>query len=88
MAGNSLHTHLKEKLVSVSHMLVLSQEELTKQHLNHGLILDVTTEKLIAGALEEAFIEFVSSYKYILVLLQLYFSFATLNALTLMTLRF
>ena len=60
MASKCLHIHLKEKLTSISHMLVLNQEELTKQHLNHGLIQSVTAEKLVIGALEETFIEFVS----------------------------
>ena len=66
MASKVLHAHLKDKLTSISHMLILSQEEFSKQHLNHGLILNVTTEKLVVGALEETFIEFVSSNYFVL----------------------
>ena len=60
MSSRHLHTHLKSRLTDVSHMLILTKEELARNYLNHGLIQDVTAEKLIAGALEETFVEFVS----------------------------
>lgn len=60
MASSCFHTSLKEKLTSISHMLILSQDEIAKQYLNHGLIQNVTVEKLVKGALEETFVEFVS----------------------------
>ena len=64
MASECLHTHLKEKLNSISHMLILDQEEFAKQHLKHGLILNINSEKLIIGALQETFVEFVSNAYY------------------------
>lgn len=67
MASSCLAKHLKEKLTSVSHILVLSQEEIIKEHLKHGLIQNVTAEKLVIGALEQTFIEFVGPLMCILV---------------------
>jgi len=63
MASECLHAHLKEKLTSISHMLILDQEEFTKQHLKHGLILNINSEKLIIGALQETFVEFDEKIK-------------------------
>ncbi len=64
MASDLLHHHIKTKLTEVSHMLVLNKENLTRFYLNHGLIQDVTAEKLVIGALEESFVEMVIINKF------------------------
>ncbi|XP_065058288.1 protein phosphatase 1H-like [Rhopilema esculentum] len=58
MASALLREHIQEKLNEIAHMLILDKEELAKNYLNHGLIQDVNAEKLVAGALEQAFVEF------------------------------
>lgn len=55
-AYHSLHYHIKDKLTEISHMLVLTQEEMDQKYLMTGLITSVDAEKLIMGALEKAFL--------------------------------
>ena len=59
MASKLLYELVKVKLKDISHMLLLDQEELARTYLNHGLIQDVTPEKLVMGALEDCFVEMV-----------------------------
>ena len=66
MASALLREHIQEKLNEVAHMLILDKGELAKNFLNHGLIQDVSAEKLVAGALEQAFVEFVRILTHIL----------------------
>jgi len=55
-AKNKLHYHIKHRLLHVSNMLVMDQQEIERKYFATGLIMNIDAEKLIIGALEEAFV--------------------------------
>lgn len=55
-ASRRLHYNIKEKLTEIAHMMILSNEELQEKHMQTGLITSINSEKLIMGALEQAFV--------------------------------
>eukprot|EP00111_Clytia_hemisphaerica_P003442 TCONS_00009839-protein len=54
-AQNRLHFHVKERLTQIANMLVMPQDEIERKYFTMGLIMDIDADKLIIGALEEAF---------------------------------
>lgn len=55
-AKNKLHLHIKDRLTQISHMLVLSQEDIERKYFSTGLIMSIDVDMLVIGALEEAFL--------------------------------
>lgn len=62
MAVNTLHIHVMEKLSSVKELLAYgSDEKLAKcDKLSEAVVTSITIDRLIIGALEEAFFEMVT----------------------------
>lgn len=62
MAVNNLHIHIMDKLSSVKELLVYgSDDKLAKcAQLSDAVVTSITIDRLIIGALEEAFFEMVT----------------------------
>jgi len=70
MAVNTLHIHIMEKLSSVKELLVYETDEklAASNELSEAVVSSITIDKLIIGALEEAFFEMVSKKLYVSVI--------------------
>jgi len=73
MAVNTLHIHIMEKLSSVKELLVYETDEklAASNELSEAVVSSITIDKLIIGALEEAFFEMVSKKLYVSVIVWL-----------------
>ena len=63
MTVNMLHIHIMEKLSSVKELLVYETDEklANSSKLAEAVVSTITIDKLIIGALEEAFFEMVGT---------------------------
>lgn len=55
-AYHNIKKHVIKELTQISHIIVLSNEEILNQYLSKGLITTINAEKLIIGVLENAFL--------------------------------
>lgn len=61
MAVNNLHIHIMEKLSSVKELLACGSDDILAKcdQLSEAVVTSITIDRLIIGALEEAFFEMV-----------------------------